>query len=117
MRVLKLLIPVAILGFTMFLTSCQHLAFLGGSKETDQFLLKRDVARMFPPILVSEGDALTYGTLCQIVEQNVTIFCEFPEAAPQGFPTALCSPGVQVCREVLGDPSPPSTPPPSRPSI
>ena len=59
---------------------------------------------MFPAIGVGDTDRLSYGTLCQIVEHNVTVYCEFPETAPAEFPQSLCKPGVQVCLEVLGAP-------------
>ena len=112
MKWLKLLIPAAILAFTMHLTSCQSIGFPSGSNETE-WLRKTDVAKMFPPILISENDRLTYGTSCQILETNVTFWCAFPELAPKAFPRELCQPGVPVCRTILGSPETPSPPPPA----
>lgn len=117
MRLLKLLPIAAILAFTMYLTSCSLIASPTGL-NADDVLLKRDVARMFPPIFFNPSDTVSYGTACAILEHNVTIFCMYPNAAPAGFPAEkLCAPGVQACREVLGDPAPPSLPIPSPPSI
>lgn len=109
MRYLKLLLPAAILGFTMFLTSCQTSVSPPGLSASE-VLLRRDVRAMFPAITLSESDRLTYGTLCQVVEYNVTVYCEFPETAPAEFPQSLCKPGAQVCLEVLGAPHTPAAP-------
>ena len=109
MKYLKLLPVVAIVAFTMFLTSCQTWTSPPGLSAAD-VLLRRDVRAMFPAITISENDRLTYGTLCQIVEQNVTAYCTFPETAPAEFPQSLCRPGAKACLEVLGAPQTPVAP-------
>lgn len=121
MKYLKLLLPAAILAFTMILVSCAATPFPAGSNA--EFITKDAVRRMYPPIIMSEADTLTYGTACQIVEHNVTFYCENPGSLrPPGFPQSLCQPSrVSVCEQVLGPPSPPDedgTPvyePPSEP--
>lgn len=125
MRLLKLLIPAAILLAMLSLPSCQAIPFPAGSAATDEFVTKDAVRRMYPPILLSSADSLTYGTACQIVEHNVTFYCENPGSLrPPGFPQSLCVPQrLSVCEQVLGPPSPPEpsdeTPiyePPEQPS-
>lgn len=111
MRVLKLLLPVVILGFTVFLTSCQSPGSPAGLSRAEKLYTARDVARMFPFIYVSEP--LTYGLACQIVEHDVTLVCEGLVAAPEGFDHKLCRPGARVCLEALGTPSAPPTPSPA----
>lgn len=103
MKYLKLWPVVVILAFTIAMTSCQMRPSQTGLSAAE-VLLRRDVRAMFPPIKPSDGDVLTRGTACQIVEYNVTVFCEFPETAPAEFPQSLCRPGTQVCAEVLGMP-------------
>lgn len=118
MRLLKLLLPAAILAFTiMLVTSCAAIPFPAGSSETEEYLTKSAVRRMYPPITFADGDVLTYGTACQIIEHNVTFYCENPGSRPPGFPVALCEAApTSVCEQVLGPPSSaspvPSSPPP-----
>lgn len=107
MRLLKLLLPAAILGFTLFLTSCALWTSQTGLAAKD-VVLRRDLAKLFPAIGITEP--MSYGLACRILENDVNLYCLVPEAAPAGFPKALCSPGAQVCREVLGDPTPPAPP-------
>ncbi len=115
MKYLKLLLPAAILGFTVFLTSCQTRPSPLGL-DADQVLLRRDVRAMFPAIKVDANvDRMTYGTMCQIVEHNVTVYCEFPETAPAEFPQRLCRSGAEICLEVLGVPHVPAPRTPSPP--
>lgn len=108
----------------MSLPSCVSTPFPAGPAATEEFVTKDAVRRMYPPILLSGADRLTYGTACQIIEHNVTFYCENPGSRPPGFPSSLCEPArLSVCEQVLGPPSaePPSdeTPiyePPEQPS-
>lgn len=110
MKLHKLLIPVAILAFTVWMTSCSLIGSPTGS-NAEKLYTARDVARMFPAIGITEP--MTYGLACRILENDVTGYCEFPWTRPEGFPAAsLCRIGAQVCREVLGEPPQPSAPPP-----
>lgn len=112
MKLLKLLIPVVILGFTMYLNGCSLIASPTGLKAGEVYT-KADVLRMFPPIVANE--LLSYGLACQIVEHDVTVYCLDPSKAPAYFPTELlCKPGVQACAAVLGTPLPPPSPPQPR---
>lgn len=115
MKYLKLLIPAGLLGFTMFLTSCQTPPSQIGLSAAE-VMLRRDVARMFPPITLHASDRMTYGTLCQVVEHSTTFYCAFPESAPEGFPKGLCRTGAEVCLEVLGAPHVPARRTPSLPN-
>ncbi len=116
MRLLKLLPIVAILAFTVYLTSCQALPFPSGPSVADEYVTKSAVRRMYPPILLTDGDQLTYGTACQIIEHNVTYYCENPGSRPPGFPTKLCEKSsISVCEQVLGPPGY-ASPPVSTPS-
>lgn len=102
MKYLKLLPVALILAFTVYLTSCSLIGFPGGQKAPD-YITRADVLRMFPAIYADEP--ISYGLACQILEHDVTVFCLNPAAAPAGFPKELCTPGLPVCRQILGDPA------------
>lgn len=101
----------------MLLTSCQATSSLTGASATEkpETMLLRDVARLFPPVIVSRDDILTYGTACQVIEAQVTYYCTFPDRAPPSFPAGMCAPNFPVCASVLGFPVAPEPTPPLKP--
>lgn len=102
-----------ILPLTLALTSCQGLPFPAGSSASKHYTAA-DIARMYPPILLHDGDQLTRGSACEIIEHNVTFYCENPASRPAGFPSVqLCVAGAKPCDLILGEPSQPSSPSPS----
>lgn len=108
MKPLTKLKLAVILPLTLLLTSCAGLTFPTGPSASKSYTAA-DIARMYPPILMHDGDQLTRGTACQIIEHNVTYWCSNEASRPVGFPARLCELGVKVCDEVLGRSAPSNT--------
>lgn len=69
--------------------------------NTDDYVTKAAVQRIFAPITVADGDILTHETACRIIEHTVSYYCMFPNTAPDNFPVALCR-SEDVCGDTLG---------------